>query len=195
MYYPTFKKSFLMKNLYKSSSHVFNVSHLTPPQLFDSQCFGNFIFKNNFVSAIKKKALLPILLLVVTLFCSNILNAQTYNLNWGSTSWVGPTYSKTVTNIGGSGIDATVVITNTSPASSSSRQKPVYTSCSSNYWRVILKGIIGCCTRRSDGKKEVSRVPRRKAPSTYKGNNSMSKSAGWKSRKARNTKEIRKPPR
>ena len=105
-----------MKNLYKSSSHVFNVSHLTPPQLFDSQCFGNFIFKNNFVSAIKKKALLPILLLVVTLFCSNILNAQTYNLNWGSTSWVGPTYSKTVTNIGGSGIDATVVITNTSPA-------------------------------------------------------------------------------
>lgn len=79
-----------MKNLYKSSSHVFNVSHLTPPpQLFDSQCFGNFIFKNNFVSAIKKKALLPILLLVVTLFCSNILNAQTYNLNWGSTSWVG----------------------------------------------------------------------------------------------------------
>lgn len=84
--------------------------------MFDSQCFGNFIFKNNFVSAIKKKALLPILLLVVTLFCSNILNAQTYNLNWGSTSWVGPTYSKTVTNIGGSGIDATVVITNTSPA-------------------------------------------------------------------------------
>jgi large repetitive protein len=42
--------------------------------------------------------------------------AQTYNLHWGSTSWVGPTYSKTITNIGGSGIDAGVVITNTSPA-------------------------------------------------------------------------------
>lgn len=41
---------------------------------------------------------------------------QTYNLHWGSTSWTAPTYSRTITNIGGSGIDATVTINNSSPA-------------------------------------------------------------------------------
>ena len=50
------------------------------------------------------------------LFIVNSVKSQTYNLHWGSTSWVGPTYSKTITNIDGSGIDASVVITNTSPA-------------------------------------------------------------------------------
>ena len=38
--------------------------------------------------------------------------AQTYNLHWGSTAWTGPTYSKTITNINGSGIDAAVTINN-----------------------------------------------------------------------------------
>ena len=47
---------------------------------------------------------------------TQLLNAQTYNLHWGSTAWVGPTYLKTITNIDGSGINADVVITNTSPA-------------------------------------------------------------------------------
>ncbi|MGC4102799.1 beta strand repeat-containing protein [Ferruginibacter sp.] len=58
----------------------------------------------------------PLLLCSLLLCCALVSHAQTYNLHWGSTSWTGPTYSKNVTNIGGSGIDATVVITNTSPA-------------------------------------------------------------------------------
>ena len=59
----------------------------------------------------------PNLLFCIILLCSAFKSTgQTYNLHWGSTSWVGPTYSKTITNIGGSGIDASVVITNTSPA-------------------------------------------------------------------------------
>lgn len=49
---------------------------------------------------------------VLLLMSVSILKAQTYNLHWGSTSWVGPTYAKNITNIGGSGIDAAVTITN-----------------------------------------------------------------------------------
>lgn len=42
--------------------------------------------------------------------------AQTYNLHWGSTAWGVQTYSKNITNIGGSGINAVVTILNSSPA-------------------------------------------------------------------------------
>ncbi len=57
------------------------------------------------------------LLFVVLLVCMyNTVTSQTYNLHWGSTSWSNPTYSKTINNIGNSYINATVSITNTSPA-------------------------------------------------------------------------------
>ena len=64
----------------------------------------------------RSKTYTLLLLLFAAFFSVNLVKAQTYNLHWGSTTWVGPTYLKTVTNIGGSGIGATVVITNTSPA-------------------------------------------------------------------------------
>ena len=107
-----------MKNLYKSSSRSCNLNQLTPPppHLFDYQRLINSLCKSNFVSAIKQKAIVPFILLVVTLFCTNILNAQTYNLHWGSTAWGVQTYSKNITNIGGSGINAVVTILNSSPA-------------------------------------------------------------------------------
>lgn len=38
--------------------------------------------------------------------------SQTYNLHWGATAWTAPTYAKSLTNVGGSGIDASVTITN-----------------------------------------------------------------------------------
>lgn len=54
--------------------------------------------------------------LSLLLFIATIGNAQTYSLRWANASWTAPTYSKTITNVGGSGVDATVSITNTSPA-------------------------------------------------------------------------------
>lgn len=62
-----------------------------------------------------KSALLT-LAVCLCIFSTQNSSAQTYNLHWGSTGWVGPTYNKTITNIGGSGIDATVAIVNNSPA-------------------------------------------------------------------------------
>ena len=49
---------------------------------------------------------------LVAIFLFFSASAQTYNLHWGSTSWVNPSYGITVSNIGGSGINATVAITN-----------------------------------------------------------------------------------
>lgn len=66
-------------------------------------------------SKVKPSFLTPFLL-VILLVATSCIQAQTYTLHWGSVSWTGPTYSKTITSIGGSGIDASVVITNTSPA-------------------------------------------------------------------------------
>ena len=58
--------------------------------------------------------------LLVLLVCINLFAitsfAQTYNLHWGSTSWVGPTYSKAIPNVGGSGININVGIVNSSAA-------------------------------------------------------------------------------
>ena len=68
----------------------------------------------------KTKIYTLLLLLLTTVFCNNLLKAQTYNLHWGSTAWVGPTYAKTLTNIGGSGIGAQINITNSGSGGNSS---------------------------------------------------------------------------
>lgn len=58
------------------------------------------------------------LLLLGAFLCLSVSPSfsQNYTLHWGSTSWAGGTFLKTVTNIGGSGVDATITITNSSPA-------------------------------------------------------------------------------
>jgi large repetitive protein len=56
------------------------------------------------------------LLLSMLLVISISSFAQTYNLHWGSVGWADSTYGKNITNIAGSGINANVTITNSSPA-------------------------------------------------------------------------------
>ena len=105
-----------MKTPYQNPNFYSNYLHSTITPLFNFLVKEYIKRKYNSESVILKKAFLPILLIIFSFSSSIHLNAQTYNLHWGSTSWVGPTYLKTVSNIGGSGIGATVVINNTSPA-------------------------------------------------------------------------------
>lgn len=70
----------------------------------------------NVYTAWRLRLLTPILPFLFVLAFSFTVNAQTYTLRWANASWGAPMYSNTITNIGGSNINATVAITNTSPA-------------------------------------------------------------------------------
>ena len=100
-----------MKNLYKNVLNIFNCDKLlkSPPhQLAENQQLKNlflrplFALKFNIPLNKKNRSFAIRFLLIASFFSTNLVNAQTYTLHWGSTAWVAPTYNKTITNIGGS---------------------------------------------------------------------------------------------
>lgn len=58
------------------------------------------------------KAKIYLSILIFTFFANPKSIAQTYNLHWGSAGWTAGSTSGTITNIGGSGVSATVTMVN-----------------------------------------------------------------------------------
>jgi Secretion system C-terminal sorting domain len=59
---------------------------------------------------IKSNGFLASIFTIVSIFSFASSQAQSYNLHWGSAAWTAGSFSKTITNINGSGIDAAVTI-------------------------------------------------------------------------------------
>jgi len=86
------------------------------------------------------KAKFYLLFLFTTLFCAQVINAQTYNLHWGSAGWTAGSTSGTITNIGGSGVTATVTMTN-SAAGTYQNSSPIVGTTGGINW--FLPGLTG----------------------------------------------------